>query len=66
MYFNSLDALLAMEGHGPFVWSAYAITLVVIAWLVVVPLRQRRQLIERERRRLRREQAQVQCDTGDR
>jgi heme exporter protein D len=35
--------MLLMSGHGPFVWAAYAITLVVVLWLLISPLvRQRR------------------------
>ncbi len=44
MYFDSLHAALTMGGHGAFVWSAYAITLVVIALLLISPLRKSRQL----------------------
>lgn len=55
MYFDSWQALLAMEGHGPYVWSAYAITLIVLLWLLLAPLLRRRQLIAdiraQERRR---------------
>lgn len=55
MYFDSWQALLAMEGHGPYVWSAYAITLIVLLWLLLAPMLRRRQLIAdiraQERRR---------------
>ncbi len=33
MHFGSLGDLWHMEGHGPFVWSAYAIVFVVIVAL---------------------------------
>jgi heme exporter protein D len=47
MYFHSLDALLYMDGHGAYVWAAYAVTAVVVAGLLVIPRRrQRRQLLE--------------------
>lgn len=45
MYFDSLGAALAMDGHGAFVWSAYAITLLVLAVLLIVPGRRRRRLL---------------------
>ncbi len=55
MYFDSLHAALAMEGHGPFVWSAYAITAVVLLTLLTAPVlrlrRLRRDLIGQIRRR---------------
>lgn len=41
MYFESLGAALAMDGHGAYVWSAYAISLVVVVLMLLVP--QRRQ-----------------------
>lgn len=56
MYFESVNALIAMEGHGPYVWSAYGITLVVLVGLVLAPLRRRRQFLVNLRMRLRREQ----------
>ena len=32
-----------MAGHGPFVWSAYGITLVVIGGLILIPHQRARQ-----------------------
>jgi heme exporter protein D len=37
MYFESLNAAWEMAGHGPFVWAAYGITLLVIAGLILIP-----------------------------
>lgn len=55
MAFDSWQALLAMGGHGLYVWSAYGVTLTVLAWLVAAPLLQRRRLLREiaasERRR---------------
>lgn len=39
MYFDNLRAVLEMDGHGAFVWSAYAITLVVLALMLLAPRR---------------------------
>ena len=39
MYFDSLGAALAMDGHGAYVWSAYAISLVVVVLILLVPVR---------------------------
>lgn len=44
MHFDSFSELVAMAGHGPFVWSAYFVTLVVMLWLVLNPFWRRRQL----------------------
>ena len=42
MYFESFAELLAMAGHGVYVWSAYAIGAFVLGWLCIVPARQYR------------------------
>jgi heme exporter protein D len=39
MYFDSLQAMLYMDGHGPYVWAAYLITLAAIGFVLVSPLR---------------------------
>ena len=51
MYFDSLGDLWSMAGHGPYVWSAYAIVALVIVVLIREPLLRRRKLLERVRRR---------------
>ncbi|MGB0765236.1 MAG: heme exporter protein CcmD, partial [Luminiphilus sp.] len=38
MYFDSVTAALNMEGHGAFVWSAYGITFLVLAFMLLQPL----------------------------
>jgi len=42
MYFDSLNAAWDMAGHGSYVWSAYAITMAVVASLVILPHRRAR------------------------
>jgi heme exporter protein D len=56
MYFDSLDALLYMEGHGVFVWSAYLITGVVVGMLLLAPRRRRRRVLRQLSGELRRRQ----------
>ena len=51
MYFSNLHQLWTMDGHGPYVWAAYAIVTTVIVLLVGDPLRRRRETLERVRRR---------------
>lgn len=41
MYFESVHAVLTMDGHGGFVWSAYAVTCGVVVWLLVAPMLRR-------------------------
>ena len=57
MYFESLQAVLHMDGHGAFVWAAYAVTLVVIVWLLTAPRRRQRQFLRQLAGELRRQQA---------
>ena len=53
--FDSLQDFLQMSGHGPYVWSAYAISFAVMLWLVISPLRRRRLLLAELRRQQRRD-----------
>lgn len=56
MYFDSLTAVLNMDGHGVYVWLAYGVTLAVIAAILVAPLRRRNRLLRQlamEQRRAR-------------
>lgn len=39
MQFDTLAALLDMGGHGAYVWSAYGISLLVLAANVILPRR---------------------------
>jgi heme exporter protein D len=57
MYFNSLAAALQMDGHGAFVWSAYFITIGVVAIMVYAPRR-------REQRFLRQLEGQIRRSEG--
>ncbi|GLR63892.1 heme exporter protein CcmD [Marinospirillum insulare] len=37
MYFDSLSDLINMGGHGLYVWSSYAITLVLLTSSILLP-----------------------------
>jgi len=56
MYFDSFQALLHMDGHGPYVWAAYGITLSVMLALVWTPIKRQRDFFRQEKNRARREQ----------
>ena len=56
MYFDTLQDAIYMNGHGAFVWAAYAITFLVLAGLLVTPLSRTRRFLRDEQRRLRRDQ----------
>ena len=44
MYFDSLSAAMTMGGHGGYVWSAYAITFVVLGVVIFRPILSSRRL----------------------
>ncbi|TQV78242.1 heme exporter protein CcmD [Exilibacterium tricleocarpae] len=48
--FTSLADFMMMSGHGPYVWSCYAVTALGLLYLVVAPLRKRRRFIAQQRR----------------
>ena len=52
----SWSEFFAMGGYAFFVWMSYGITAVVIALNIVMPLIQRKQVIKRVKRAIRREQ----------
>lgn len=56
MYFESFAEFIAMGKHGVYVWSAYGITLAVLALNVALPILARRRYLKEEARRLRREE----------
>ena len=58
MNFASFAEFLAMGNHGPYVWSAYGISLAVLLLNVVQPMLARRRYLQDEARRLRREKQQ--------
>lgn len=51
MYFASWEEAWVMGGHGPFVWSAIGMTLVVLLWLVLREVLRQQLFFRRERRR---------------
>ena len=56
MTFDSLATFMAMDGHGVYIWTAYAITCVVIAINLWWPGRVRRGFVQVQKRALEREQ----------
>ncbi|WP_405120484.1 heme exporter protein CcmD [Pseudomonas leptonychotis] len=56
MSFASFSEFLAMGTHGPYVWSCYAISLIVLGLNVALPILARRRYLQDEARRLRREE----------
>ncbi|HXH02385.1 MAG TPA: heme exporter protein CcmD [Candidatus Competibacteraceae bacterium] len=58
MSFSSWQEFFHMGGYAAYVWSAYGITLAVLAWLVISPLLRQRRLKRDLARRQRRAQRQ--------
>ena len=56
MSFSSFNEFLAMGGHGVYVWSSYAIALVVLGLNILLPLRQRKRVLIEHARTIRREE----------
>jgi len=56
MNFASFAEFVAMGNHGLYVWSAYGISLLVLAFNVGVPLLAKRRYLQEQARRLRREE----------
>ena len=47
-----------MDGHGGFVWTAYLITMVVIAGILIAPVRRKKRFLQQLAGELKRAQAQ--------
>lgn len=55
MYFDSFEAFLAMGRHGPYVWSAYGISLFLICVELGRAWRRQGQVLQAIRRQQRRQ-----------
>lgn len=53
--FPSVNAFLAMNGHGVYVWSAYGISALVLLWVALAPVKRRRKLLAAMASRLKHE-----------
>jgi heme exporter protein D len=50
MRFESWAAFIAMDGHGPYVWAAYGLAVLVIAFNLVIAWRGHRRFFRLQRR----------------
>ena len=55
MYFESVAELIAMNGHGPYVWGSYLITFAGLIALAVYPRIRKKKFIATQKRILARE-----------
>lgn len=51
MAFDSFQAFIVMEGHGPYVWACYIVFFLLLGGLVAWSFSQRRRLKADQRRR---------------
>lgn len=65
MYFDSLQALLTMDGHGVYVWTAYLITIAMIAATLLTPLRRHKRFLRQVAAELKRAKGAVGVDTRE-
>lgn len=49
--FETLMEFWVMKGHGPFVWSAYAITLIALIYLIWAPIKRKNTLLTQIKKR---------------
>jgi heme exporter protein D len=54
----SWSDFFAMGGYAFFVWTSYGLTLLVIVLNIIMPIAQRKKVISRVKRAIRREQLQ--------
>ncbi|WP_228152534.1 MULTISPECIES: heme exporter protein CcmD [Marinobacter] len=55
MAFDSLAAFIAMEGHGPYVWTCYGVFFLFVGGLMAWSIRQRRDVMRSQLRELERD-----------
>ncbi|QTF92284.1 heme exporter protein CcmD [Halomonas sp. BM-2019] len=56
MAFESFNEFIAMGGHAPYVWAAWAVTAGLLVGIVLHARAERRQLLRNLQRRVRREE----------
>ncbi|MFV1984529.1 MAG: heme exporter protein CcmD [Thiohalomonadales bacterium] len=55
----TLSEFFYMGGHAGYVWSAYGITAVVMTWVIVGPILQRKKIIKTLARKIKRQEANI-------
>jgi len=59
VWFDSFAAALAMDGHGVYVWLVVAVSVLVIALLLIAPALANRGILAQQRGALRRREREV-------
>ena len=55
--FESIADFIAMNGHGPYVWTSYAITFAVLIFLLISPLLQKKAFVKQQQKQQKLAQA---------
>ncbi len=55
MYFDNFAAFVHMDGHGFYVWLAYAVALCVLLGLLLIPGLQKKRFVRTYRRTVKRQ-----------
>jgi heme exporter protein D len=55
MAFETFADFIAMGKHGPFVWSAYGISLIIILANIIAPIQRKKALLNEIKRKIKRE-----------
>lgn len=55
-----MSALFAMDGYGPYVWTCYAVFVLMLLWDLAMPWLRRRHVLADIRSRVRRDAARKQ------
>ncbi len=56
-YFESAAAFWHMDGHGPYVWACYAVTIIVFIGLALAPKVRKAKFVKQQRALVARQQA---------
>lgn len=48
--FENFAGFMAMNGHGAYVWAAYAITFIALAYLLISPVLQQKTFFKQQQR----------------
>lgn len=66
MYFKDISSFIAMGGHGSFVWLAYGVSLLIIAYNVMAPVlawkKLKTQMFRHKQRQIRQQQGDTSVD----
>lgn len=65
MQFENFQQMWDMAGHGPYVWTAVLVSVVVLGWLLVRPVRQQRASLKTIAEQMRREKIRQATNTGE-